>query len=228
MYCINCGKKVEEDWVKCPYCGNELKTQSRDNDVECNDSDNGKKEETLSEEIKEQNIEEDEKEEVVFKLSARRRVSRSVQILSSEIRILQEHVKVHNVGAKKIKDFEFEKGDVSKIKFGVSPEWVLWDYIGIAFSIIIAICMCLVKPCVWAILEGIILLMLYLKIACVQHLIFVLKNNKEIKIPINQKADALETLKEFNYPDEEIEKIKKKELSQGSLRALNGFQRLYC
>lgn len=220
MYCSKCGKEINIEWKACPYCGNELKVPFHDNCVKSNDSDNEKKEEPLSEEIKEQNLGKDEREEIVFKLSARRRVSRSVQILSSEIRILQEHVKVHSVGVRKIKDLEFEKGDVSKIKFGVSPEWVLWDYIGIAFSIIIAICMCLAKPCAWAVLEGIILLMLYLKFACVQHLIFVLKDNKEIKIPINQKADVLEILKEFNYPDEEIEKIKKKELSQGSLRAL--------
>ena len=27
MYCVKCGKQLEDDWVKCPYCGMEVTTK---------------------------------------------------------------------------------------------------------------------------------------------------------------------------------------------------------
>ncbi|OUP80759.1 hypothetical protein B5F07_19835 [Lachnoclostridium sp. An169] len=32
MYCVNCGKEVKDEWVKCPYCGATLKKDLKDDE----------------------------------------------------------------------------------------------------------------------------------------------------------------------------------------------------
>lgn len=108
MFCKNCGKELEDSWVKCPYCGNVI-------------SENQNLAEVPDEEVKK------------FELTACRRTGRfTFRDIISKIAITQNEINVVTENGKKQKVANFRKTDVDHIEFSYSPEWGVADYVRVA------------------------------------------------------------------------------------------------
>ncbi|MGE9943240.1 YARHG domain-containing protein [Bariatricus sp. SGI.161] len=198
MYCVNCGKKLEDDWKKCPYCGEEIKLDdvqqeeiSKDNNATMFSGENVKYE--------------SDSEEKVFHLFAARRTGKlTFKEIPTEIKVSGSNVKVKVLSWRKEYNYEFTKEDIIQIKFGIEPEWTVSDFVRI-------------------IIMGLLLFITYglsivgtaffVQIACTQHIRLYLKDGTCVKIPICQKADALDLLREMGYPEDDILAIEKKKIS---------------
>lgn len=192
MYCSQCGKEIEEVWVKCPYCGQEIiKSMSATN-------------RKLQGQI-EDAIEPPITPEKVIELKAFRRTGRfTLREIESKISFKKNEIDVQTKNGKKKRSAHFFKSDVQEIKFAIRPEWNMIDYFRvIIFSLLLVVTYGL----------AIVALVLFIKMACTQHVVIRLKSGEKVFIPICQKGDAIELLKELSYPEDKLVDFEKKKKS---------------
>lgn len=179
MFCKDCGKEIEKEWVVCPNCGSQLKKNK----------------------MPKNNF----KESKEYKLLGMRRTGRfSFWKILSTIRVKGEdiHVSIHG---KKTTKYQFGKEDVTVIDFPILPIWKVSDIIRLVmFGLLMFLSYGL---SFFAVLYSI-------KIAVSRHLRLKLNTGEVISIPICQKADASDFLREINYPEEKIAKNDAKRISE--------------
>lgn len=179
MFCKDCGKEVEKEWVVCPNCGSQLKKD--------------KMPKSNFQESKEYNL-----------LGMRRTGRFSFWKIPSTIRVEGEDVHVSIHGKKKTK-YQFGKKDITAIDFPILPIWKVSDIIRLVlFGLLMFLSYGL---SFFAVLFSI-------KIAVSRHLRLKLNTGEVISIPICQKADASDFLRELDYPEEEIVKNNAKRISE--------------
>lgn len=179
MFCKDCGKEVEKEWVVCPNCDSQLKKD--------------KMPKSNFQESKEYNL-----------LGMRRTGRFSFWKIPSTIRVEGEDVHVSIHGKKKTK-YQFGKKDITAIDFPILPIWKVSDIIRLVlFGLLMFLSYGL---SFFAVLFSI-------KIAVSRHLRLKLNTGEVISIPICQKADASDFLRELDYPEEEIVKNNAKRISE--------------
>ncbi len=132
-----------------------------------------------------------------YKLKGMRRTGRfSFQEILTDIEVAGENVHVVTQGGKK-SESQFRKQEVQSIDFPLLPVWKVSDILRlVVFGMLAFITYGL---SIFAVLFSI-------KIMVSRHVRIKLNSGQTIKIPICQKGDASEFLKEFSYPLSEIEK----------------------
>lgn len=140
-----------------------------------------------------------------YNLLGMRRTGRfSFWEIPSTIKVEGEDVQVITHG-KKITESRFKKEEIADIDFPVLPIWRVSDIVRLAvFGLLMLISYGL---SFFAVLFSI-------KIALSRHLRLKLSSGQEINIPIRQRADASELLRELHYPEEEITKNEAKRISE--------------
>lgn len=133
-----------------------------------------------------------------YKMKGMRRTGRfSFQDVTTDVKIEGENVHVLTKGVKKSEN-RFHKQEVQSIDFPLLPIWKISDILRlVVFGMLAFVTYGL---SIFAILFSI-------KIMVSRHVRIKLTSGQTVKIPICQKADASEFLREFLYPLSEIEKI---------------------
>ncbi|WP_302955443.1 YARHG domain-containing protein [[Clostridium] scindens] len=99
----------------------------------------------------------------------------------------------------------FNKKDISSIQFGIRPaEWYKLDYVRI---VIMLLCI----PITYG--TSLLGLGLFIKFMCTQHVIITLNDKRKVMIPICQKGDASDFLRELNYDESELKKNDNRKVS---------------
>lgn len=186
MFCKDCGSEIEKDWIVCPNCGSRIK-----------------KEKEIEPETKYQEDKYQESKE--YNLLGMRRTGRfSFWEIPSTIKVAGEEVQVITQG-KKTTDSRFRKEEITGIDFPILPIWKAADIIRLTgFGLLTLLSYGL----------GIFAVLFSIKIALSRHLRLKLSTGQEVNIPIRQKADASDFLRELNYPEEEIAKNDAKRISE--------------
>lgn len=123
--------------------------------------------------------------------------------IPSTIKIEGENIQIITKG-KKIIESQFRKQDITEIDFPILPIWKVSDIVRL---VIFGLMMFLTYGLsIFAVLFSV-------KIAVSRHLRMKLSTGETIKVPICQKADASDFLRELNYPEAEIAKINAKKIS---------------
>lgn len=132
-----------------------------------------------------------------YKMKGMRRTGRfSFQDVTTDVKIEGENVHVLTKGVKK-SESRFHKQEVQSIDFPLLPIWKISDILRlVVFGMLAFVTYGL---SIFAILFSI-------KIMVSRHVRIKLTSGQTVKIPICQKGDASEFLKEFQYPLSEIEK----------------------
>ncbi len=132
-----------------------------------------------------------------YKLKGMRRTGRfSFQEIVTDIMVEGENIHVNTQGKKKSESL-FCKQEVQSINLPLLPIWRISDILRLAVFGILAFVTYGLS--IFAILFSI-------KIMVSRHVRIKLTSGQTVKIPICQKADASEFLREFQYPLSEIEK----------------------
>lgn len=196
MFCIHCGKELDDRWIRCPYCGMEVKNLANTRGITGNKNEN-------EEEVKENEVYKGDVSDEIpssckeYKLLGARRTGRfSFEYIPTYIQIDRDNVHVITQRNKSIES-QFNKNEIENITLPILPIWKISDIICL---IIFGVLM------IFSYGLGIFAILLAVSMLVSRHVKIRLYTGQEIKIPICQKADASDFLRELNYPDEEIEK----------------------
>lgn len=182
MFCTKCGKELKENWSVCPYCGKQIPKKEAGADIP---QESGEVTEDTYKKSKEYNL-----------LGKRRTGRFSFLDIPSTIKVEGETIQVITKGKKK-EEYQFKKQEITGIDFPTLPFWTGADIVRlVVFGLLMLVSYGL---SIFAVIYSV-------KIAMLRHLRLRLGTGQVIKIPICQKADASEFLKELHYPEEEIAK----------------------
>lgn len=195
MFCIQCGKELNDAWSRCPYCGAEIEKRTAENNV--NDAINGMSEAKRPEG--------ESSGRRYYKLQGSRRTGRfSFEYIPTDIQVDSENIRVVTHRNKNIEN-QFKKDQIESVTLPLSQVWVISDAIRLVLFAILLPFSCGLS---------IFAVILAISMATTRHIKIKLKNGQAVKIPICQKADASDFLKELNYPDDEIRKNNAKKVSE--------------
>lgn len=204
MFCIHCGKELDDGWIRCPYCGMEVKNLANTRGITSNKNEN--KEEIKETEVYKRNVSDEIPSSCKeYKLLGARRTGRfSFEYIPTYIQIDRDNVHVTTQKNKSIES-QFNKNEIENITLPILPIWKISDIIRlIIFGVLMLFSYGL----------GIFAVLLAVSMLVSRHVKIRLYTGQVIKIPICQKADASDFLRELNYPDEEIEKNNANKISE--------------
>ncbi len=204
MFCEKCGKELKDDWKKCPYCGNEIfeKVENTETSAEAEDMESG--------------------DFVVYELQGMRPLYSRIPIIPrigkiiTEIKLEGEDVHIVTQGIKKA-ECHFRKQDIQKIDIPLLPVWTFGDVILLACFGLWVFILLLISGIYISTISSIVAVLYFFNTMFLRHVRIRLNSGKTIKIPICQKEEAFELLKEFQYPLSELEKNDTKQMSDDEL-----------
>lgn len=181
MFCRNCGKEMPEGLSICPECGFK------------------REEEPVF-------VQQESKE---FHFDGVRGSASGVRL----IEVRHTDVKVGEMGEIMVSypekivasEKQFHKKDVKSIDLPLLPVWGILDWLALIMGIIFSPTILLCVPLAFVI-AMIPYFLLHIKLVLSRQIRIRLVSGKVIKIPIGQKAEASEFLRELNYPPAEIQK----------------------
>lgn len=204
MYCSCCGGKLEDNWVKCPFCGQWLNdTENKNieiNEEQCQSNNSDKRQEGKI-------VTESKK---TYTVSAWRRTNKfSFENFTSDVEIEGKEVHVTTWIKRKVIKSDFSIDEIENMQFKLYPIWLISDIIRI---VIFGLCLFIS----YGLSVFAILLSVWLMVT--NHLVIKLKNGKEVKIPVSRKADIVDLLTRLGYPKEGIMQIEQKSISENKSR----------
>lgn len=234
MFCTNCGKELQDEWIRCPYCGTDVEDDEfqEENDFreesnfqeetvlasepegreELENKESGEGEEELEnqesneEELNPQESEdEDSENETESNIYEFQAVRRRGNYWTKEIETTVEINDDHvTVNKGKKQEKSFHLKDIKSHHFSYQPIWWISDFVRI---VIFALFMTVSNG------MTIFAVLLSIYMACSKHLIVVLADGTKVKIPMRQKADAAEFLEAIGCSKDEIDKCNAKKVS---------------
>lgn len=202
MFCTKCGKELQEGWKRCPFCGQEVSDHTVEIDEMISDGGNRYNNQPEDGEGAAHN------EVKRYRFEGVRRTARfSFRRIPSDVEVTGNRVHVTTKGKKTVES-EFSKQDVKDISLPLLPVLGMADKIRIVLFALLMFCSYGLSA---------FALLFFIKITLIRHIKIELNDGRVIKIPIRQKADAAEFLRELSYPEEKIGEIEKKAVSERKL-----------
>ncbi len=186
MVCTNCGKEMQKGWKICPNCG--IKPEETEENMN-----------SMAKEYHFIGIRRNGKSEDAGGEDGGQKIG-----IHTNVKLEGNKIKVFKPG-KPSSEKQFCKNDVESIDLPLLPIWKASDFFRLAvFGVLMLITYGL---SIFAVLYSI-------RIMISRHIRIKLHSGMVIKIPICQKADASEFLKELDYSPTEIEKNNLKKIEQ--------------
>lgn len=208
MFCVECGKEVQEDWKICPFCGSEVvkkaSVQMKEEKPDVSDAERdsaiGSMIEVPESEKRMEETEEQDAEQVAktyeyegVRIDGRywtREISTIVKVEGEKVSVFDE---------RKQREYIFQKSDIVDMQCVFRPLWWFTDFIRIiVFSAFMYVSNGLA---IFAVLWSI-------GMACSEQLIIELQDGRRIIIPIRQKGEVLELLEDLKAPIEVVAKCR--------------------
>lgn len=223
MFCVHCGNELEEQWKVCPKCGTEVDREKGERIVEepqkkvCEKCGKELQDDWVKcpfcgytkEEMRAKNDVKKSGDAKRFEFEGFRRTGRfGFKYYKSEIEVNGEelHATIHK---KKIQDVTFMKQQILEIKFPVLPVFGVWNIICIVLFL-------LLMPITYGM--SIFVVFFLVKITLVKHMQINLQNGDKINIPIRQKAETAEFLREIGWNENFITSVEASAISDRKLR----------